>query len=261
MLYAPGSSPRLLVKVFEAGADAVIFDLEDAVAMQAKAEARRLVTDVLEQLSSEPDPPVFVRVNAAGSGMLEEDLAAITLPRLTGVKLPKVDGPDDVQRCDALLGMLERERGIAGGSIALMLGIESAAGVESIEAIARASSRTWCLAFGAEDFAADTGSDATALATESLYARSRMVIASRAAGIASPFDSVYPHLDRPQALAAHARASRRLGFQHRWYNFAQVINILHKQDEQPGVRPGRHQSKMNIGYKTKRSLSANDEFS
>jgi citrate lyase subunit beta/citryl-CoA lyase len=227
MLYAPGSSAHLLEKVFDAGADSVILDLEDAVATSAKPEARRLIANVLGRRAGEPDMPIFVRVNPASSGLLEEDLEAITHRRLTGVKLPKVDSADDVRRCDELLRTHERVLGIPEGSIALMLGIETAAGVESVSAIARASRRTWCLAFGAEDFALDTGGDATASATESLYARSRLVVASRAAGIAPPFDSAYPHLDRPRGLAAHARASRRLGFQGKSTIHPRQLPIVH----------------------------------
>jgi citrate lyase subunit beta / citryl-CoA lyase len=227
MLYAPGSSGHLLAKVFDAGADSIILDLEDAVAITAKAEARRLVAEVLERRAGEPGVPIFVRVNAASSGMLEQDIDAIAHRRLTGVKLPKVDGPDEVRWCDALLSSYERARGIPQGSIALLLSIETAAGVEAAPVIARASRRTWCLGFGAEDFALDTGSDATAFATESLYARSRLVVASRAAGIAPPFDSAYPHLDRPRGLAAHARASQRLGFQGKSVIHPRQLAIVH----------------------------------
>jgi citrate lyase subunit beta/citryl-CoA lyase len=228
MLYAPGSSEHLLAKVFDAGADSVILDLEDAVAITAKSDARRNVAEVLERRAGESGIPIFVRVNAASSGMLEQDIEAIVHRRLTGVKLPKVNGPDEVRWCDALLSSNERAHGIPDGSIALLLSIETAAGVEAAPAVARASRRTWCLGFGAEDFALDTGSDATPFATESLYARSRLVIASRAAGIAPPFDSAYPHINRPRGLAANARASQRLGFQGKSAIHPRQLEIVHQ---------------------------------
>jgi citrate lyase subunit beta / citryl-CoA lyase len=227
MLYAPGSSADLVAKVFAAGADSVILDLEDAVAVTAKPAARRHVAGVLENRPEGSMTPVFVRVNAASSGLLQADLEAIAHGRLTGVKLPKVDGPDDIRLCDALLTDLELARGIPHGGIVLMVGIETAAGVEAASSIARASSRIWCLSFGSEDFAADTGSDATALASESLFARSSLVVASRAAGIAPPFDSVYPHLDQPAGLRANARASRRLGFQGKSVIHPRQLSIVH----------------------------------
>jgi citrate lyase subunit beta/citryl-CoA lyase len=213
MLFAPGSVPKLLERVFEAGADSVILDLEDAVALNAKQEARGLVAATIERRPTTPAVPLFVRVNALATGMLSDDLAAVVHPRLTGIKLPKVESADDLRACDAFLADLERSRGIPVGSIAVMAGIESAAGVEAAFDIAQAATRLWCLSFGAEDFAADIGADPSPGAVESLYARSRLVIASRASRIAPPFDSVYPHLDRPSGLARNARSGRRLGFQ------------------------------------------------
>jgi citrate lyase subunit beta / citryl-CoA lyase len=228
MLYAPASSERLLARVFDAGADAVILDLEDAVAVTAKASAREHIATLLAERAQRPQrTPIFVRVNAVSTDLTADDLVGVVWPGLCGIKLPKVDSSDDVRAVADQLTRLERERGLTLGSITIMAAIETAAGVEAVASIAAASERIWCLSFGAADFALDTGAELSADGIESLYARSRLVVASRAAGRARPFDSVYPNLDDDVGLRANARASRRLGFQGKSVIHPRQLAIVH----------------------------------
>lgn len=212
MLYAPGNSSRLLQKVFEAGADAVILDLEDAVPQAERSEARTMVAAALEAHRGE-GRPIFVRTNPPRSAEIEVDLQAIVRPGLTGIKLPKTASAEDVRAVEVRLAALERDRGLAAGTIILVPTLESAAGVLGALEIARASSRVWCLSFGAEDYAADTGCETSPEGTETLYARSHIVACSTVARIAPPVDSVFAALDDVEGLTTSARSARRLGFQ------------------------------------------------
>jgi citrate lyase subunit beta/citryl-CoA lyase len=239
MLYAPATAERLLARIFDAGADAVILDLEDAVAASAKATARQRVALLLAERHT-PSPgspaarrsaaavPLFVRVNGLRSGLTRDDLVAIIWPGLSGVKLPKVESADEVRQVGQWLSQLEPERGLRDGSVTIMASIESAAGVEYAAAIAAAADRVWCLSFGAADYALDTGAELTADGAESLYARSRLVVASRAAGRARPFDSVYPYLDDEAGLRVNAYASKRLGFQGKSVIHPRQLAVVHQ---------------------------------
>ena len=119
-LYVPGSDPRRIEKALASEADAVILDLEDAVAPNRKEEAR---TTVAEVLRSEHEKPVFVRINAPDSVLAEEDVEAVAGPRLAGLRLPKTESPESVRRVAQHLEKLGCEAG-------LQCLIESALGLE-----------------------------------------------------------------------------------------------------------------------------------
>jgi citrate lyase subunit beta/citryl-CoA lyase len=189
-LFVPGDRPDRFAKAEASGADAVICDLEDAVAPAAKPAARAAVARWLSEQHA------YVRVNSAGTPWRAEDLAGIAeQPKLLGVMLPKVETAAEVHALPAGVNV-----------VAL---IESAAGVQNAPAIAAAGG-VERLAFGSLDFALDAG---TAGSDEALlYARSRLVLASRAAGIAPPLDGITTDIDDPEITADAARRARRLGF-------------------------------------------------
>jgi citrate lyase subunit beta / citryl-CoA lyase len=208
-LFAPAHQTRLVDKVFSAGADAIVLDLEDAVPPAEKAAARRVVGALLE--SGVPDdPPLFVRINGMDSDLWREDLAAVVAPGLCGLRLPKIDSLEALRRFDEELSSCEGRAGLPFGALELTLAIESAAGVLESRDLAR-HPRVARLAFGAADFAAELGLDLEdPLAT--LHARSHLVLASRAAGILPPLAPVYTRLRDPEGLARAAAENRRLGF-------------------------------------------------
>ena len=118
LLFTPGNHERRLAKVGTFGSDAIVLDLEDAVADADKDDARG---SVRQALPSYPDTPVvIVRVNSHETGRMEDDVVAIACAELDCVMVPKVESPETLQRCDALLYALERERGIAPGQIRLL---------------------------------------------------------------------------------------------------------------------------------------------
>ncbi|MBM3225153.1 MAG: CoA ester lyase [Candidatus Tectomicrobia bacterium] len=216
LLFAPGNRPRILQKVGQCGADAVILDLEDAVPIAEKAATRPAVAAAVQAITS---VPVYVRINplVATTGFSqaigEADIDAVVCPALAGIILPKAESPDDVRQADTLLTTLEEQRGIAPGSIDLVPIIETALGVQRAYDIATAGTRVKHCAFGAGDFTRDIGVRWSRREMESQYARSALVVASRAAGLEAPFDTVWVDLQDQRGLVRSARFAKQLGFQ------------------------------------------------
>ncbi|WP_135828979.1 HpcH/HpaI aldolase/citrate lyase family protein [Halorussus halobius] len=207
LLFTPGDRPEMLRKAPRAGADALVFDLEDAVAPDRKDEARAAVRDVLADPEFDPDVEVCVRVNPTGiaadddlQGLLADERAA---QRLDSVMLPKVEAADDVE---TLAGLLD-ERGAAVPVLAL---VETAAGVLAAEEIA-AVPAVDALAFGAEDLAADLGATRTDEGTEILHAREHVVLAASAAGV-DAIDTVYTDFEDADGLREATEFAIELGF-------------------------------------------------
>ncbi len=211
-LYAPGNNPRLLEKVFAAGADAVILDLEDAVPPAEKDRARELVAEAVHARRLEPRPTVFVRVNRPDSGRAEEDIHAVVQAGLAGLRVPKVENAETVRHVHAWLAAAETDAGLPVGALPIVCNVESASGVWHAGEIASASPRVLALAYGAADFERDVNLAVGPDQTETLYARSRLVIASRVAGVRAPVDSVYRHIEDDEGLGRTSRQARALGY-------------------------------------------------
>lgn len=202
VLFSPGDQPDLLRKAPATGADVVIFDIEDAVAPDAKARARETVNGALHDI--DPECEVCVRVNPAGIAA-DDDLAAVLdgSPRLDGVVLPKTRGPDDVETLACLLAEHDAD-------LPVLALVESAAGVLAAEDIA-AADPTDALLFGAEDFAADVGATRTAEGTEVLYARQRVVTAASAAGV-DAIDTLWTDFEDTDGLRADTERGIGMGY-------------------------------------------------
>ena len=204
VLFSPGDQPSLMRKAPNAGADVVVFDLEDAVAPGQKDEARAAVGDVLSEPDFDPDCEVCVRVNPVGSGAGADVDAVLAGGRtVDAVMLPKVEDSEDVET----LGRLLAEAGPEAPVLAL---VESAAGVLNAQAIARADP-TDALVFGAEDLSADIGATRTDEGTEVLHAREHVVLAASAAGV-DAIDTVYTDIEDTDGLAEETRFAAGLGF-------------------------------------------------
>jgi citrate lyase subunit beta/citryl-CoA lyase len=191
-LFVPGDRPERFDKACAAGADAVVVDLEDAVAPAAKDLARANLAAWLS-----PHHPVFVRINCAGSEWFRDDLALCGHPGVAGVVLPKAEQVADLA---ALAG---------AGAPAILPLVESALGVWNAADLARAP-RVRRLLFGAIDFSLDAGIEEGH--EQLLYARSHLVLVSRVAGIEAPVDGVTTALDDPAVVRADALRARALGF-------------------------------------------------
>jgi citrate lyase subunit beta/citryl-CoA lyase len=194
-LFVPGERPDRFQKAWDAGADAVILDLEDGVAPANKNNAR---ISIIEWLSAKQ--PVYVRLNGPESEWFADDLSAFAnRPGLRGIVLPKVESSDQINRVAAVFPK----------GIDLLPMVETAKGVSKAAELAESPSVVR-LGFGALDLQADVGIDGDG--EELLYARSRVVMASRVAEILPPVDSVTTALDDTQLLKDNVRRARRLGF-------------------------------------------------
>lgn len=191
-LFVPGDRPDRFAKACASGADAVIVDLEDAVAPEQKNAARSALAAWLH-----PDHPVIVRINASDTAWFREDRALAGRPGVAGIMLPKAERLEDVETLRA-----------AGATAVLPL-IETAVGFDRARALAGAAGVAR-LAFGSIDFQLDLGipGDDEAL----LAFRSGLVLASRLAGIGAPVDGVSTAIDDQAQLAADATRALRLGF-------------------------------------------------
>ncbi|MEU6126047.1 CoA ester lyase [Streptomyces sp. NPDC047123] len=200
-LYAPGDRPEVVVKALHAGADVVVVDLEDAVAPDRKEYARAATAELL----ADPWPlPVHVRVNALDGPLAEADLRAVAaLPGVAGLRLPKVTSRAEVIR------VAERAAPADGGAPALHALVESALGLEHAFAIATAHPALRGISLGEADLRADLGvREETGLD----WARSRLVVAARAAGLPPPAQSVHPDIRDLAGLTASCARGRALGF-------------------------------------------------
>jgi citrate lyase subunit beta/citryl-CoA lyase len=206
-LFAPGHNAKLLGRVFEAGADAVMLDLEDAVPPDAKATARAMVAEALA------DHPAWVRVNAARTELCEADLAAVA-ERAYGIRIPKAESPEDVR------WVAERAPGKP-----IICAIESARGVLAAPEIAAAPAVRH-LAMGGVDLQNDLNAGNGNLQT--LYVRSHLVVVSRAAGLEPPIDSVWPRLDDEAGLREQATFARSLGFFGKSAIHPRQLPVLHE---------------------------------
>lgn len=212
MLFCVGSKESQIKKAIASSADVVIIDLEDAVAEDSKGMARSIVSELLTDYAH-PDREILVRINGLRTPYAFEDIAACVQAGLTGIMLPKVESPADIQVSDWIVGEFERQRRLPAGRIKLVPIIETAAGVAHVRDIAVASRRIPYLTFGAGDFSLDTKSYRETDSSLLVWARSQIVIASRLADLQMPVDTVYPRLDDEGGLRAESLLARDMGFQ------------------------------------------------
>lgn len=209
-LFAPGNHPRRVEKALTLPADAVILDLEDAVAISEKPATR---DQVVAAFGQPRHGKLYVRVNAYSTEWCYADIVTVARIGLDGIILPKVESSDQLRSADWLLANLERDRGLPAGGIDLVPIIETALGMSNIGAIASSGSRTKRLAFGAGDYTLDLGMVWSRDESELLTARSAVVMASRAAGIEPPLDTVWADLRDTEGFLHSAERAAALGFQ------------------------------------------------
>jgi len=200
LLFVPASRLARLGKAFDAGADAVIVDLEDAIAPEAKANARAALAAHLPYIEPERLRRLLVRINAVGTAWHMEDLSMVTAAGV-GIMLPKAEDPN------ALRTVTERQ-GPGGILVAL---IESLLGLDHVDALAREAG-VIRLAFGHLDFQLDMGMRSSPEEPELAFARNALVAASRRAGLPAPIDGVTTATDDNERLTKDAARARAFGF-------------------------------------------------
>ena len=209
-LFAPANHARRVEKALTLAADAVILDLEDAVAVAEKPAARQAVVAALARPRR---CRLYVRVNAMGTEWGYADLVGVVAAGVDGIVLPKLESADEIKAAGWLIGALERQNDLPSGGIDLMPIIETAAGFTSLETIARAKTRVRRLAFGAGDFTLDLGITWSRDELELLPYRSAFVVVSRAAGLEAPIDTGWVDLKDAEGFAQSSARGRALGFQ------------------------------------------------
>lgn len=209
LLFVPATNRKLLDKAAGRGADALIVDLEDAVAGADKARARAALDGIIAQLDGQ-QARVVLRINA---GLLDliRDLQAAVRPGLQAVMLPKAETAERLVLVDELLTELEAEAGLPAGRIALIPLVETVRGLLNAPALAEAVPRVIALAMGPEDLALDLGGDPVAdVLTEPAR---RLVWAARASGRqAIGFPGSIANIKDQERLRADLDVARRLGF-------------------------------------------------
>ena len=224
-LFAPGNHPRKVEKVFEFGADAVILDLEDAVARSEKVATRVVLVEALKKNNP---TRTYVRVNGHHTEFCYGDLVAVVGPGLDGIVLPMVESPAQLQAVDWLIANLERERGLEPGGIDLIPIIETGKGMAALDAIAASGTRVRRLAFGAADYALDMGFEWTTEEQELNDARARCVLACRAGGLEPPLDTVWAQVRDLDGLRRSAERARSFGFQGKMCIYPPQVAVVHE---------------------------------
>ena len=216
-LFAPGGKERVMAKALESGAHAVILDLEDSVPVAAKAEARALVAKAIDgaaALAAAARPMVTVRTNATATGLLADDLAAVVRRGLDAIFLPKVESVEQMTETAAALDRLEAAQGLAAGSVRIVPMFETALGVVRCFEIARATPRVLATCIGSArdgDLQTDLGCAWSVEGTELFYARSKVLLDSRAAGVFA-LDGVFSDLGDEAGFIQDCALSARLGY-------------------------------------------------
>ena len=206
----PGNNPNMLINASSLGADAVIFDLEDAVSPAEKDSARVLVRNTLRYMDL-GSCEIIVRINSIDTDYWKKDIDAILPYSPALILLPKVNCAQDALIADEYMTEVEQKLGLEAGKVKLMPLIETALGVENAFSIATATKRVAALFLGAEDLTADLRCKRTKGGAEINYARTRLVMAARAANI-DVYDTPFTDVNDDEGIRVDAEYAKALGF-------------------------------------------------
>ncbi|NSW27399.1 citrate (pro-3S)-lyase subunit beta [Enterococcus faecalis] len=209
MMFVPGANAAMLRDAPLYGADSIMFDLEDAVSLKEKDSARVLVHSALKTFDY-GNIEIVVRINALDAGGAE-DIEAMVLAGVDVIRLPKTETAQDIIDVEAVITEVEQQNDIPVGTTKMMAAIESAEGVLNAPAIAKSSTRLIGIALGAEDYVTNMKTRRHPDGQELFFARSMILHAARAAGIAA-IDTVYSDVDNTEGFEAEVRLIKQLGF-------------------------------------------------
>jgi citrate lyase subunit beta/citryl-CoA lyase len=231
LLFAPGSRTELLTKAQLGAADAMIFDLEDAVPLNAKDEARKNIQQVLALGLKKP---MYLRISNPRAGDYLADLGVFhnhSLVNVAGVALPKTDDAQDVETVSKALQDIEIKAGVAVGSLSILPTIETCLGLRNSFDIARSSKRVSGMALASAeqgDFMVDLGGRWTPRSLALTYPRSKLVVDSRAAGVEWIVDGVFMNLKDTQMLREECLIARELGFVGKMAIHPTQVDVMHE---------------------------------
>ncbi len=213
ILFVPGHRPAWVDKAIAAGADCVVLDLEDSVPAGEKFAAREVVAESIARVrQTNQDVGLLVRVNPLGTRLTGADLEAVVVPGLNGIFAPKIEKATDVIQYDALLDHFEVRNGVTG--LEYIVPVETVQAIQNCREVALASPRVGAMIGpSAEhaDIARAVGYEWTPEGLETLYLRSRVLLACREAGIHA-LTGLWEDLENLDGLREFAIGGRRLGF-------------------------------------------------
>jgi len=210
LLFCPANDPRKVARLSGSGADAVVLDLEDAVADNEKVAARRSAREALPTLRNALR---CVRINAFETGLTPEDVEAVVCGDLDALLLPKAETVEDIRRFDRLIGRAEAKNGLAPSHVRVIALVETCAGIAAAAEIAASGPRIITLVLGSGDLGSDLdlptirGDLGGALA----YGRAKIVYDARAAGLPPPLDGPFLRVRDQALLEQDCIVSRALG--------------------------------------------------
>lgn len=210
MMFLPASNPAMVKDAYIYGADSLMFDLEDAVAVTEKDSARFLIYNALKTIDY-GNSELVVRVNGLDTPFGRDDIEAVVRAGVHVIRLPKTERKEDIYAVEAAIEEAERNCGREVGSTRMMAAIESPIGVINAYEIATASKRLIAIALGAEDYVTNLKTKRYPDGMELLGARSQIIIAARAAGIYA-LDTVYSNVDNEEGFRREVELIKQLGF-------------------------------------------------
>jgi len=226
ILYVPGNNPKMVEKSPTFPADIITLDLEDSVPPAEKDAARKIIAQNLHY-AGQNGSLVYVRINNWETELTDDDLEAVVWEGLAGVTLSKTGHPDDVKRLDWKLEELERRRGLEIGSVKISMLLETAKGICNAYECCLASKRNVNAIFGAVDYCRDMRVKLTSAGVEQQYARARMAVAARAAGIIAIDAPFVAYQDIP-AFERNVADGKQMGYEGRM--------IIHPSQVEPSNR-------------------------
>jgi citrate lyase subunit beta / citryl-CoA lyase len=224
-LFAPGNHPRRVEKALTLDADATILDLEDACPIAEKVATRSVVVAACQKARRGLG---YVRVNATTTEFGYGDIVAVVQRGVDGIILPKVETVDEIKAIDWLVLQLERDRNLPPGAFDIIPIIETGKGVANVSAIAAAGTRVKRLSFGAGDFTLDMNIEWSRNEDELLPYRSAIVLASRAAEIEPPLDTVWVDIKDMEGFRASVQSIKRLGFQGKMCIYPDQVPVVNE---------------------------------
>ena len=225
-LYVPGTRPELIDKALRASADAIIIDLEDTVPVNLKNQVR----DNIHEILSNANQKFLVRINNEPNH-LEEDLEKMVSKNVYAILLPKAENPNQIHQIDAIMTEAERNHNLPVNSVKIIPMIETALGVIRCFELAIASQRVETITFGSAedgDLQGDLKCAWSLDGTELLYARSKVLLDSRAARLPYVLDGAFSDIKNDRALLADCELSKRLGYDGRTLVHPQQVPIARK---------------------------------
>ena len=224
LIFVPGNNSRFLEKAKKLSADIVCFDLEDSVPDSEKKNARKLIKDALK-MRSEYLSQVYVRTNSPVSGKIPDDLKEIVQKGIDGIVIPKVNNAKELKKIEKTLASLEKKRKLS--KIELMPSIESSEGVTNTHEIASASKRISALIFGVFDLLNDLGIEYTKQSEGAKYARAKIPLDARSAGIYA-LDAIWQDLKDEKGLIEDCKIGKSLGYVGKTIIHPDQISITNK---------------------------------